>query len=289
MNPYLQLLRLPHCLKNVVIFLPLIFGGGLLNGNLFLSTVLGFVTFCGVSSVVYIFNDILDADKDRKHQTKCNRPIASGKVSVRSAIIFALVILIVSILFGIAGFKGNLFAWLILAGYVVLNIGYSLGLKNIPLLDICIIAAGFFLRVVFGSCITDIAISKWLFIMIIVISLYLSLYKRSRELKIEENSANTRAVLKVYSKPYLDKCMILCLGLIIVFYSLWCIDSVTLERLGENIIWTIPLVLIICLKYQMNEKSSNQDPISIFLKDKGLLGLTAVYGIIILLIIYGVV
>ncbi len=74
--------------------------------------------------------------------------------------------------------------------------------------------------------------------------------------------------------------------LILVFYSLWCIDDMTIARLGENIIWTIPLVLIICMKYQLNEKSGNQDPISIVLKDKILLGLCAFYGIVILMIIY---
>jgi len=284
MNPYLQLIRPHHSLKNVIIFLPLIFGGGLTDLKILTTAILGFIVFCGISSFVYILNDIRDIEKDKLHKTKCNRPLASGKISINSAKLFATIIIIVSLVLGAIGFGTNIYAWLVLALYVVINIGYSLGLKNIPLLDIFIIASGFLLRVMFGSFITDIEISKWLLIMIIVLSLYLSLYKRKSEL---ERESNTRAVLKSYTESFLDRNLVVCMVLILVFYSLWCIDTTTISRLGDSIIWTIPLTLLICMKFQLNESSGNQDPINIVIKDKVLLSLSALYGLIILLIIYG--
>lgn len=284
MNPYLQLIRPHHSLKNAIIFLPLIFGGGLTDLKIFTTAILGFIVFCGISSFVYVLNDIRDIEKDKLHKTKCNRPLASGKISINSAKLFATIIIIVSLALGAIGFGTNLYAWLVLALYVVINIGYSLGLKNIPLLDIFIIASGFLLRVMFGSFITDIEISKWLLIMIIVLSLYLSLYKRKSEL---ERESNTRAVLKSYTESFLDRNLVVCMVLILVFYSLWCIDTTTISRLGDSIIWTIPLTLLICMKFQLNESSGNQDPISIVLNDKVLLSLSVLYGLIILLIIYG--
>ncbi|HJJ28174.1 MAG TPA: UbiA prenyltransferase family protein [Methanocorpusculum sp.] len=287
MNPYIKLIRLPQMAKNIVIFAPLFFSGALFDWNLLFITIVGCITFYGFSAVIYILNDILDVENDRKHKTKCNRPIASGRVSIRSAVIFAVCIFLASIGIGIIGFGANIYAWLILAVYFVLNLWYSAKLKKIPLVDVCIIAAGFFLRVLFGVALIDAWISRWLFIIAFALSLYLSLFKRGSEIRYEEKSAETRTSLKGYTKEYVDKSMMLCLGMALVCYALWCINDITIAKYGPNIIWTVPFTIILALRYQLTEMQGHQEPLRAIVKDKPLLVLNIAFALLMFLIIYG--
>ena len=284
MKKYFKLLRVKHYIKTFLVFLPIMFSGKLTDTNVFYKSVLGFIAFCAVSSAVYIFNDIKDVEKDRNHPKKRNRPIASGQIKIKTAL-FISVVLLATAITCLYFANGNLLSWLILATYLLMNICYSAGLKNVPLLDVAILSAGFLLRVMFGAAITDIKISNWLYLTIISISFYFGLGKRRNEL-LKQNGDETRKVLQFYNAKFLDKNMYVCLTLGIVFYSLWCVDGVTVEKLG-NIIWTIPCVLIICMKYSLTiEKDSDGDPVEVLLHDKFLLIMTVIFCIALALVIY---
>jgi 4-hydroxybenzoate polyprenyltransferase len=286
MKKYLKLMRIHHYLKNVLIFLPLIFSQNLFDANLFKKTILGFLSFSILSSIVYVINDIQDVEKDRRHSTKCKRPIASGAVSIKSAYTLVVVISIIGVILNYLACGFNIKAWVLVIMYIGFNFAYSMGFKNLPIIDITILVSGFLLRVLYGSSITYIEVSKWLYLTVISMSFYLGLGKRRNELKTE--GSKTRKVLKYYNHGFLDKNMYMCLGLTIVFYSLWCVDSVTIERYSNSdIVWTVPLVMLICMKYSLNiEGDSDGDPVSVLLTDKILIGMVLLYAIILLFIIY---
>ena len=262
-------------------FLPLIFSGNLFNHELLLKTIIGFCTFSLMCSVVYIVNDIRDAEKDKNHPTKRNRPIASGLVSIKQAIMIAAVCCAISIFLTLLvfGWTGLLCEII----YLVLNILYSMKLKDIPIVDIAILVSGFFLRMLFGSAITGIMISTWLFLTVIAISFYLGLGKRRNEIRVNNpDGGETRKVLSFYNYAFLDKNMYMCMALANVFYALWAAD----HAIGE-MIWTVPLVIIISMKYSLIvEGDSDGDPIEVILHDWFLLALAGIYAISVFLMMY---
>ena len=287
MKKYIKLMRVKHYVKNFLIMLPLIFSGQLLNLSLLKKTVFGIISFCFISSVVYIINDIRDKKSDSLHPTKCNRPIANGSVSVRLAWILASVLLVLAAITGCFSCGFNLWAWGFMTLYLSLNLLYSLGLKNVPIIDIAILVSGFLLRVLYGSIITEIEISKWLYLTVISMSFYLGLGKRRNEI-VGQADGKTRKVLGLYNYNFLDKNMYMSLALTIVFYSLWSVDPITIARLGNgNLVWSVPLVILICMKYSlMVEGNSDGDPVEVIFKDKMLLGLIGLFCAITVGIIY---
>ena len=181
MREYLKLLRVHHYIKNFLIFGALACSGNFFCKDKLITTILGFISFCLISSVIYIINDINDIEKDKLHPTKKNRPLASGEISKFNGIITAIIIATAGIIFNLSIFKIS--SSLLLLLYFVLNLGYSLGLKNIPIIDITILVSGFLIRVLYGAWITNIDISNWLYLTVIAASFYFALGKRRNELK----------------------------------------------------------------------------------------------------------
>jgi 4-hydroxybenzoate polyprenyltransferase len=234
-----------------------------------------------------------DREKDRLHSTKCRRPLASGAISPRAALItigvLSLMLIALILLWRSISLQGMLFSILspgLLVLYLLLNIGYSCGLKNIPLVDVTILASGYVIRVLFGAVIIGVTISVWLYLMITLGAYYLGLGKRRNECL--QNEKNTRTVMRFYSHNFLDKNMYMCQALCVVFYALWSIDTVTVQKFNTSaFVYTIPLVLIILLKYSLNiEDVSDGDPTSVILHDKALMLLCVVYMICAFCIIY---
>jgi 4-hydroxybenzoate polyprenyltransferase len=293
LKDYAGLLRFPHYIKNLLIFIPLFFSFVFFNIRALAVSAMGFVIFSVLSSIVYVLNDIQDREKDRLHPTKRLRPLAAGKIPVSHARVTLWVLTVVLIvLVSLLGILENrLTTWLgvgLLVVYLALNIGYSYGLKNIPLVDISILASGYVIRVLFGALIIGSAISVWLYLMITVGAYYLGLGKRRNEITTTGKEGETRAVMRFYSHNFLDKNMYMCQALCVVFYALWSIDTATVQRLHTNaFVYTIPLFLIIVLKYSLNiETASDGDPTSIVLHDKLLLILCAAYLVWAFCIIY---
>ena len=283
---YFKLLRVNHYLKNFLVLLPLVFSSELLNLSKLKTTVLGFIAFCLTASIVYIINDLKDIENDKKHPVKKNRPFASGKVSKVEGIIILIVLTL--IVLGLSYFIGfeHWIALLLLGVYLLLNVFYSFGLKNVPIVDIVILVSGFLIRVVYGAQIIDLTVSNWMYLTVISASFYMGLGKRRNE--IIKQGDKSRKVLKYYTKEFLDKNMYVFLGLCIVFYALWAVDPTTINKLGNNfMIWTVPFIMVILMKYSLNvEGNSFGDPVDVILHDKSLLAIGAIYALSMFGIIY---
>lgn len=286
MKNYLKLLRIKHWLKNVLVLLPLFFGKSIFNLNKIFFVLIAFIIFSFISSIVYIINDINDREADRNHPKKKNRPLASGKVSIKNAILVLILLMILSISLIIYLYHKttNIFIILIPLLYLILNILYSTKLKHIPIIDVAILVSGFVLRVYYGGIASNIEISSWLYLMIMFGSFYLGFGKRRNEMKHN----NTRKVLKYYNKEFLDKNMYVSLGLSIISYSLWCVDPLTKLNISSTyLVLTIPLVMMIFQKYSLIiEGDSDGDPIEVILNDKLLISLIIIYIIVMIAIIY---
>lgn len=282
MKKYFRLLRVRHYVKNFLCLFPLFFSCGFLDGSLLLKGIGGTLIFCLVSSVIYILNDIADVEKDRKHQSKCKRPIAAGEVTIQRAmgISMGLTIIVIS---WIVICKIETCVWIWLLIYFIINIFYSRAGKNMPILDVFLLGAGYPIRVFFGGALLDIDISVWLFLTVTSIALYLGFGKRYGELvkHIDENVYEIRPVLAQYTKDYLIAQMYICLGLGLVFYSLWAIERV------QKLVYTVPLVMAICMKYNMLvNKSREGDPVEVVLSDKSMILLILLYGLLLVIILY---
>lgn len=216
----------------------------------------------------------MDIERDRIHPVKCKRPIANGSIEISFAKAISLLLVIIGYIFLIIGshlhLKTLLFTSIIYSVYYILNIFYSKKGKDIPLVDITILAFGFLLRLFFGAFITDVTISNWLYLVVLFGAFYLGLGKRRNEFKkISENNkrVGSRTVLQYYTYSFLDKNMYLCLALTIIFYALWCADY---QGKSNFLIFTIPLVLLIAMKYNLiiENDDSEGDPTEIILGDK---------------------
>ena len=170
---YIRLMRVKHYIKNILIFMPLFFAGKIYDWNELSVAVTGFFAFCCVSSSVYIFNDLIDLEKDRRHPTKKYRPIASGQVSVKQAVGLIVVCLFLSILVLVVA--SNLGGSIFLLLYIIVNIAYSVRLKEYPIMDIVLLASGFVIRMFYGGYLTDVPISGWLYLIVVSGSLYMGL------------------------------------------------------------------------------------------------------------------
>lgn len=285
MKHYLKLMRVHHYIKNLLVFAALACSGQLFDVEKLTSGFAAFVAFCMVSSVVYIINDIRDKDKDRKHPTKCKRPIAAGAVSVKNALGLVAVLLMIAAVCN--GFIFHIASTVLLIGYLVLNLAYSFGLKNIPVLDVTILVAGFLIRILYGAYVTKITISNWLYLTVIALAFYFAFGKRRNELK-QIGNGETRQVLKVYPASFLDKNMGMCLTLANVFYALWSMDEKTMSFYNNNyLIFTVPIVLLITMKYSLDiEGESDGDPVEVLLHDKVLIALCGLYFAVMFMILY---
>lgn len=276
MKNYLKLARVKHYLKNILIAIPLFFNGMAFEENNILTVFWGLLAFSFICSIIYIVNDLRDVEKDKLHEVKKNRPIASGKISKRNAVIFAIILGLLSISIEITFVGFSNYNYIFLMAYFILNLGYSFGLKDIPLLDVIILVSGFVLRIAYGGAICDISVSNWLYLTIFALSFYLAFGKRRNE--ILKSNKQTRKVLSYYSKDFLDKNMYLFLAVSIIFYSLWCVDPITVKNTENMMIFTVPLVIIICLRYSMIiEADSHGDPVDVIFSDKALIFLGILY------------
>ena len=277
MRKYLQLFRVWHYIKNLLVFLPMFFGGVIFDKHRIINACLGFIAFSMLSSAVYVINDCNDIEKDRQHPVKKNRPLAKGEISRKVAILSAAALFAGTLLCSVL--IGDKVAFLCLLIYLILNVAYSLGLKSMPIIDVVILASGFVIRVFYGGIITGVPISKWLYLVVVTGSLYMGLGKRRNELRVQ---TDTREVLKYYNENFLDKNMYVCVALMDVFYALW-----SIEMPNPRIIWTVPFFIILIMYYSLNiEGESGGDPVEVIIHDKSLIGIIIAYVLCLFLLLY---
>lgn len=245
---YLKLLRPKDWAKNLFLFVPLFFGGELFNLSLIIDILWGFVAFSLVASSIYIINDYRDVEDDRKHPIKCNRPIASGAVSKSAALIICALLLIGG--FGLAWFIRDKFLF-VLGIYFLLNLGYSLGLKNISILDIVILAIGFVLRIKAGSVISFTPLSEWIVIMVFLLAVFMAIGKRRDDVLLKISSgSDMRKSIKGYNLEFLNVLLALVCAVIVVAYFMFTMSDEVIARLGTHrLYYTCLFVLAGIMRY----------------------------------------
>jgi len=236
----------------------------------YFKVVLAFVVFCLLSGVVYIVNDVRDVQGDRKHPKKSKRPIASGALSARAALVWAAALLVVA-----AAVSTSLNKAFILAGvaYLALQIAYTFALKEIVILDVMAIAFGFVIRAVAGAAAISVNISPWLFICTILLALFLALAKRRGELvRVEAGMPNSRASLDHYTVPFLDQLIGITSASTIIAYSLYTFFSKTGE-IHPFMMATLPFVIYGIFRYLLliHREADAESPEMLLLTDKPLL------------------
>ena len=248
----LKEMRIKQYTKNALIFAAPLFGGVILDGEVLLRVVLAFAAFSFLSSTVYVMNDIMDAEKDRQHPTKCKRPIASGAISVPTAIMLAVALLSVSI--GISLYLDIVYT-LILVFYLVMNMAYSVKLKHVVLVDVMIVAAGFVLRAFSGVVVSGVGASSWFILCVFMLSLFLALAKRRAEMVLFlRDRGKQRRVLKEYSLELLDQLLMVATAMSITSYSLFALYAHSGDDLhggteSLKMLATIPLVAYGMFRY----------------------------------------
>jgi decaprenyl-phosphate phosphoribosyltransferase len=242
------LLRAHHWTKNLFIFIPAFFAGQLLDSKVIISLSQGFICFCLVASGVYILNDYRDIETDKLHPKKKNRPLASGKVPIPLALGLMIVLFVASV--GWAYAIKPLFAGLIVL-YAVINLGYSFGLKNISLLDIFLLSSGFLIRTIAGGILINVYISEWLIIMVFLLSIFLAFAKRRDDLVLAQKSGVLpRLSARQYTIEFINTCLSLISGIIIVSYIMYTVSQQVIERTGHsNMYGTSLFVLAGLLRY----------------------------------------
>lgn len=243
----LRLIRLEHWVKNLFVFIPAFFAARLDERPVLQGALLGFLSFSLVASAVYVLNDLVDAPQDRNHPDKRLRPIASGAVSQRQAIL-----VLVALLGGgtvLAAFLSRdmlIFSLL----YFIINVFYSFSLKHIALVDISLIGLGFLLRVFAGGAVTGVAVSHWLIVMTFLLALILGLAKRRGEYVVAMGDNSFRKALEGYNLPFLDVGITVCSTVAIVAYLMYCFSPEVTSRIGsDQIFYTAFFVILGILRY----------------------------------------
>lgn len=227
---YIKLLRPKDWAKNLFLFIPLFFAGKITDPEKILSVSLGFIAFSLVASSIYIINDYKDIEDDRKHPVKRNRPLASGAVSKTMALVICAALLIGG--FGLAWFIREKFMF-ILGVYFLINLGYSLGLKSIAILDIILLAIGFVLRIKAGSIIALIPLSEWIIIMVFLLALFMAVGKRRDDVLLKLSSgADMRKSIKGYNLDFLNVLLSLICAVIVVAYFMYTMSDEVRSQLG---------------------------------------------------------
>ncbi len=266
---YIKLLRPKDWVKNLFLYIPLFFSGELFHWNIYTDLLLGFIAFCCVASSIYIINDYRDIEDDKKHPEKALRPLASGAVKKSSAVIIAIVFLIVG--FGIAFLIKEKFLF-VLGIYFLLNIFYSFGLKSVPILDIIIIAIGFVLRVKAGAVIIVVGMSEWLTIMVFLLALFMAIGKRRDDVLLKHSSGtDMRKSVKGYNLELLNVVLALVCAVIVVAYFMYTMSPEVLNRLKTyRLYYTALFVLAGIMRYLqiIYVQASSGSPTKIFYKDR---------------------
>ncbi len=269
LNGFARSLRPEQWTKNLVVFGALVFSRNFTNVPMIETSVLLFALFCLVSSSVYLFNDVIDYEKDRLHPRKSKRPIASGALSRKTAVVVAIIL--VAVAFLIAALTLNQSTLLIIASYALLNVLYTVLLKNIVILDVMTIAAGFVLRAVGGGTAIDVPISSWLVVCTFLLALFLGFGKRRHELaSLDKTAAEHRRSLEHYSIYFLAQMISVVTASVVVAYTFYTLSPEVQEKLGvQNLVISVPFVLygIFRYLYLIHKKEEGGSPSRLLLTD----------------------
>lgn len=286
MTHYLKLIRVNQWVKNLFVFLPLFFSGNLFNIDLLIESFYGFLIFSFVASSIYIINDYVDIEKDKKHPEKKNRPLASGKISKQNAFILFLVLLVLTCF--LLWTFGTLQVAILVGIYFLMNIAYSFKLKQVAILDVMIIAFGFLLRVFVGGYMTGILVSDWTILLVFDLALILALGKRRGELVNAELEGVTRKSLDGYNLNFLNSALAITCTVAVICYMMFILSPETQSKFHHYIIYTFVFVFAAVLRYlqQTFVYAKTESPTKLIFKDHFIQLLIVMWGISYVLLIY---
>lgn len=293
MTSILKLLRPQQWVKNLFVFLPLFFDRHLFDVEYLLPCVLVFFAFCFAASGIYCLNDIIDVEADRKHPEKCKRPIASGAVSQRAGYIIMAVCFIISLallafIHRPDGRNGLLF--LVVGGYVVMNIAYSLKLKQLAIIDVFIIAIGFVLRVLAGGMATGIFLSHWIVLLTFLLTLFLAFAKRRDDVvALEKSGVAMRQSVNRYNLPFMNLAISIIASITMVCYIMYSVSPRVVERFNSPYVYLTSLfVLAGIIRYLQITVVDMQSgsPTKVLLKDRFIQGCVICWLVMFALILY---
>ncbi|NVM03271.1 MAG: decaprenyl-phosphate phosphoribosyltransferase [Candidatus Helarchaeota archaeon] len=280
-------MRPDQWIKNLLVLAPLIFSKNIHFIANDIKVLAAVILFILISGCVYMSNDIFDLENDKNHPVKSKRPLSSGKIK-KSRLIHAIIVL--SVITFISAYKINFAFGNIILGYFLLNFLYSTYLKRIVILDVMVVALGFYLRILAGGVVIDVYPSVWLSLCTILLSLFLVFSKRRHELVVLENRSNMhREVLSYYSPYFIDQMISIVTALTIITYIMYTISDKAIEYFGNrNLIYTNIFVFygIFRYLYLVYKEKKGGDPVKIILSDKFLLINILLWAISVYIIIY---
>jgi 4-hydroxybenzoate polyprenyltransferase len=287
MKSLAKLLRPQQWVKNGFVLAPLFFGFELLNRDSLGHAAAAFVIFCAVSSAVYIFNDWRNIEVDRAHVQKRHRPLASGAVSLPAAALLFAILIAIAITVGLLSGLPKAF-FVTLAVYIAINMGYSLGLKQVSLLELFLVASGFVLRLIAGGLAIQVQLSPWIMIATAMVALLLTVGKRRDDIAQEYDLANGRQSLAHYNLAYLDLVLAALTGGTLVVYLLFCASDYAVHRFGQAVLITSIPVAFGLLRYLqlVLVKGKGASPTDLVLQDPGLIAILAVFVLMFGILIY---
>lgn len=265
-------MRPQQWLKNLFVFAALVFSRQFTDPAKIGLSLLAFIVFCLLSGAVYLINDIIDAEEDRAHHKKRNRPLAAGRLSIRKAVGAGVILVVLALVIAFAGVNPDL-GWIALLYFLVM-VAYSLLLKRVVILDVLVVAFGFVLRAMAGGIAIGVPISAWLYICTFLLALFLALCKRRHELVLLESEAvRHRKILAEYSPYLLDQMIAVVTSSTVMAYALYTLHQRTIEEVSDKLYYSLPFVIYGILRYLylVHRKAKGGEPGKALVSDPPLL------------------
>lgn len=286
----IKVARPTHWIKNIFVFLPIFFGGALLNTTEVVAAALTFMSFSLAASAIYCLNDIIDVDADRAHPVKCKRPIASGSITIPQAYGMMTVSLLISIVLMFLLPEGHAKSILVIIAYFVINVAYCLRLKEYAIIDVCIIASGFVLRILAGGYATGVHLSKWIVLMTFLLTLFLAFAKRRDDvLRMNTTGRAPRKNTSRYNLTFINQAITITGSVMVVCYVMYTVSPEIIAQFATDKLYlTSILVILAILRYLqisvVDEKSG--DPVKVALSDRATQLILLAWLLSFLIIIY---
>lgn len=290
MKNLIRLIRPKQWIKNLIVLLPVFFGGTLLHPSAIYAGLITALSFSFAASSIYCLNDIIDIEDDKHHPIKCNRPLASGAISIPQGYTLMVLMLILSMASTFLLYDHQLETAGVIAFYWLLNIGYCLKLKQYAIIDVCIVAFGFVLRVLAGGVSTSIHLSKWIVLMTFLLMLFLSFAKRRDDVvRMNETGHAPRQNTIRYNLTFINQAITITSSVTLVCYIMYTVSPETIQNFHTDYLYlTSVFVLVGLLRYiqiAVVDKKSG-DPTKVILRDRFTQLIVLAFGLAFLFIIY---
>ena len=287
----LQAFRMPHWIKNSFVLAPVLFAGMFFTPLALGQGMLAVAVFCLLASGVYLINDVRDIEQDRAHPRKRNRPVASGRVSLGTAVATGVGLMVLGLtLAGAVGLRwpssifggAGLLVWSV--AYVALNILYSWWLKHHLIIDVITISFGFVLRAMAGAAAINVLVSPWMVVCTFTLCLFIALTKRRAEVEsfTGDQAVASRGVNVAYNLVDLNVMIAISASMAIITYALYCLapHTVAVTVGSPNLIWTIPLVVYGVFRFNRLTRTNPDDPVAVLVRDRAMYVVLGLYVVL---------